>query len=84
MCHIRSARIDRQLRAGVVGVEVTDRYRAMADVLSKPIGDFQANSFIEFPAMLDTTAISQLVEAVRSSSVGTQHDEAAFFKGVCC
>lgn len=78
MCHIRSARIDRQLRAGVVGVEVTDRYRAMADVLSKPIGDFQANRFIEFPAMLDTTAISQLVEAVRSS-FGTQRDEAAFF-----
>lgn len=78
MCHIRSARIDRQLRACVVGVEVTDRYRAMADVLSKPIGDFQANRFIEFPAMLDTTAISQLVEAVRSS-FGTQRDEAAFF-----
>ncbi|KAL3211645.1 hypothetical protein MRX96_008355 [Rhipicephalus microplus] len=74
-----NVRLDHQLRAGVTGVEVTDRYRAMADVLSKPIGGFQANHFFEFPAMLDTKAISQLVEAVGSSS-GAQRDEAAFLR----
>ncbi|KAL3224234.1 hypothetical protein MRX96_049607 [Rhipicephalus microplus] len=79
MCPKRSVSIDHQLGAGVVRIEVTDRYRAMADVLSKPIGHFQANRFFEFPAMLDTKAISQLVEAVRSSA-WAQSDEAVFLR----
>lgn len=78
-CPTRNVRVDHQLRAGVVGVEVTDRFRTIAEVLSRPIGDFQANRFFEFPAMLDTKAISQLVEAVRTST-GTQRDEAVYLR----
>ncbi|KAL1484991.1 hypothetical protein MTO96_032251 [Rhipicephalus appendiculatus] len=54
----------RQVRAGVVGLETTERYKAISEVLSRPIGDFQANRFFSFPAMIDTRAIAILVEAV--------------------
>lgn len=78
-CPIRNVRIDHHIRAGVVDVDVTERYRAIAEVLSKPIGDFQANKFFEFLATLDTKAISQLVEAVRTLA-NSQHDEAAYLR----
>ncbi|KAL3183790.1 hypothetical protein MRX96_033863 [Rhipicephalus microplus] len=76
---VRHVRIDRPLRTEVVGVQTTERYRAIADVLSKPVGDFQASRFFEFPAMLDTKAVAQIVEAVRSSA-GTKQDEAAYLR----
>ncbi|KAL3194419.1 hypothetical protein MRX96_016212 [Rhipicephalus microplus] len=76
-CPVRNVRIDRQVRAGLVGVQTTERYRAIADVLARPIGDFQASRFFEFPAMLDIKAMAQIVEAVRTST-GTKRDEAAF------
>ncbi|KAL3246301.1 hypothetical protein MRX96_057751 [Rhipicephalus microplus] len=63
---VRYVPIDRQIEAGLVGVQTTERFRAIADVLSKPIGDFQASRFFEFPAMLDTKAVAQIVEAVRT------------------
>ncbi|KAL3218439.1 hypothetical protein MRX96_005945 [Rhipicephalus microplus] len=43
---VRHVRVDRQLRTGVVGVQTTERFRAIADVLSKPVGDFQASRFL--------------------------------------
>lgn len=76
---VRHVRVDRQLRTGVVGVQTTERFRAIADVLPKPVGDFQASRFFEFPAMLDTKAVAQIVEAVRSSA-GTKLDEAAYLR----
>ncbi|KAL3194920.1 hypothetical protein MRX96_045832 [Rhipicephalus microplus] len=78
-CPVRCVRIDRQIRAGVGGVQTTERFRAIADVLARPIGDFRASRFFEFPAMLDTKAISQIVEAVRTSA-GTKRDEAAYLR----
>lgn len=76
---MRYIRTDPQVRAGVVGLQTTERYKAISDVLSRPIGEFQANRFLTFPAMLDTRAISVLVEAVRSST-GTLRDEAAYVR----
>ncbi|KAL3222188.1 hypothetical protein MRX96_028924 [Rhipicephalus microplus] len=78
-CPVRNVRIDRQIRAVLVGVQTTEKFRAIADVLAKPIGDFQASRFFEFPAMLDTEAMAQIVETVRTST-GTERDEAAFLR----
>ncbi|KAL3248833.1 hypothetical protein MRX96_056323 [Rhipicephalus microplus] len=44
-CPVRNVRIDRQVRAGLVGVQTTERFRAIADVLARLIGDFQASRF---------------------------------------
>lgn len=76
---MRLVRVDPQVRAGTTGVQTTERFKAIAEVLSRPIGDFQANRFFAFPAMLDTRAVSVLVEAVRSST-GTLRDEAAYVR----
>lgn len=76
---MRLVRIDPQIRAGTGDLQVSERFRAIAEVLSRPIGDFQANRFFTFPAMIDTRAISVLVEAVRSST-GTLGDEAAYIR----
>lgn len=76
---MRMVRVDLQVRAWTVGLQTTERYRAISEVLSRPIGDFQANRFFTFPAMLDTRAVSVLVEAVRSST-GTLRDEAAYVR----
>lgn len=69
---MRFVRIDPQMRTGVEGLETTERFRAIAEVLSRPIGDFQANRFFAFPAMMDTKAISLLHEAVKTSTAVTQ------------
>lgn len=76
---MRFVRIDPQLRAGVTGLDTTERFRAIAEVLSRPIGDFQGNRFFAFPAMLDTKAISLLLEAVRTST-GSQRDEEVYLR----
>lgn len=76
---MRMVRVDPQVRAGTVGLQTTERFKAISEVLSRPIGDFQANRFFTFPAMLDTRAVSVLVEAVRSTA-GTLRDEAAYVR----
>ncbi|KAG0419914.1 hypothetical protein HPB47_003802 [Ixodes persulcatus] len=60
---MRHVRVGPQLRTGMVGLEVSERFRAVAEILTKPLGDFQANRFFSFPAMLDTKAVALLVEA---------------------
>ncbi|KAL3261196.1 hypothetical protein MRX96_046174 [Rhipicephalus microplus] len=70
-CPVRNVRIDKQARPGLTGIQTTERFRAISDVLCRPIGDFQASHFFEFPVMLDTKAMAQIVEVVRTST-GTQ------------
>ncbi|KAL3193347.1 hypothetical protein MRX96_017579 [Rhipicephalus microplus] len=78
-CPVRNVRINKQMRPGITGVETTERFRAISEVLSRPIGDFQASRFFEFPAMLDTEAMAQIVEAVRSAT-GAQRNEAVYLR----
>lgn len=73
---LRCIKVDPLVRAGVVGLQTTERFRAISDVLSRPIGEFQANRFFTFLAMIDTRAISVLVR----SSTGSLHDEAAYVR----
>ncbi|KAH6922344.1 hypothetical protein HPB50_013364 [Hyalomma asiaticum] len=76
---MRMVRVDPQVRAGTLGVQTTERFKAISEVLSRPIGDSQANRFFTFPAMLDTKAVSVLVEAVRSLT-RTLRDEAVYLR----
>lgn len=76
---MRHVRVGPQLRTGTTGLEVSERFRAVAEMLAKPIGDFQANRFFSFPAMLDTKAVALFVEAVRSST-GSNQDEAPYLR----
>ncbi|KAL3222164.1 hypothetical protein MRX96_028901 [Rhipicephalus microplus] len=73
-CPVRNVRIDKQARSGLTGIQTTERFCAISDALARPIGDFQASRFFEFPAMLDTKAMAQIVKAVRTST-GTEKDE---------
>ncbi|KAL3193408.1 hypothetical protein MRX96_017635 [Rhipicephalus microplus] len=76
---VRNVRINKQMRPCITGVETTEWFRAISEVLSRPIGDIQASRFFELPAMLDTKAMAQTVEAVRSFT-GTQRDEAVYLR----
>ncbi|KAL3193405.1 hypothetical protein MRX96_017632 [Rhipicephalus microplus] len=76
---VRNVRINKHMRPGITGVVTTEWFRTISEVLSRPIEDFQASRFFEFPAMLDTKAMAQIVEAVRSST-GTQRDEAVYLR----
>ncbi|KAL3209433.1 hypothetical protein MRX96_038130 [Rhipicephalus microplus] len=78
-CPVRNVRIDKQARSGLTGIQTTERFRTISDVLARPIGDFQASRFFEFPAMLDTKAMARIVEAV-GTSTGTKKDEAAYLR----
>ncbi|KAL1486376.1 hypothetical protein MTO96_031411 [Rhipicephalus appendiculatus] len=72
-------RVGREARNGVGDLVTTERYKAVIEVLSKPIGDFQASRFFSFPGMVDTKSMAVLAEAIRTT-VGRTGDEAAFVR----
>lgn len=76
---MRIVRVGPQSRCGVVGLETTEKFRVITEQLARTFGDFQANRFFSFPAMLDTKSMALLVEAVRTST-GSKLDEAAYVR----